>query len=493
MKNFSISLYAFHLRQSLDNALDEVDEDAATLLWRNLVEQTALPFPNLKDLYSHLICYENGKYNSKLEQGKQTYWLINSGSLDLGSINIAENFAINGNLQAFLLNDTYAVDLTLLPTSEGISIEPEQLLYFQYRSLLPKSIQASLGQTLWIYGETDKNDEECHELALKYVKALLQETDLQIVKSNFKKDYLLKSLVFEFETIDPQEPENPTKQCQILVSINNNQAQTPQLAEKAYNCLLELLCCRHKIQYINWQARQCYINSRKINSRFSKYTEKFHRLIADSQGELEELENLLIKMSPGNLDYALCLGDLKAHHTAIVTNIANYYKCLEEIADTYDSPKLWKDFVNHTCKRWQTQIELDINFLSPTQEQFEQMIDVTRCLVDVKLVQSNRETNKILREKEESLQSIIAMVGFGVGFSGIGATTSFYILSQEPKPTTSVNSFISNKLYPITHSLLFIIIYGVIGGLIARGFSSFIHRIHMSKKQTENKSPNLKP
>ena len=104
MKNFSISLYAFHLRHTLTDAPGEV-ATYANLLWENLVKlgEVFLPFLGLKELRSKLICYQNGQYNPKGEQGRRTEWLTDSGSLDLGSLATTEGFKINANLQPFLI------------------------------------------------------------------------------------------------------------------------------------------------------------------------------------------------------------------------------------------------------------------------------------------------------------------------------------------------------------------------------------------------------
>ncbi len=71
------------------------------------------------------------------------------GCLDLGNIPTTEGFKISETLQPFLLNDTYAVDLTLFPESANQEIDIPQLQYFCPNSLLPSQIQASLGQTLF--------------------------------------------------------------------------------------------------------------------------------------------------------------------------------------------------------------------------------------------------------------------------------------------------------------------------------------------------------
>jgi hypothetical protein len=267
MKNFTLSLYAFHLRHKLTDAPDQVAENAESL-WDNLVKlyDKSLNFPRLKDLRSNLICYEKIKdkneyeYKPKQEKGRQTYWL-SKGILDLGNINTTEGFAIKANLQPFLIHDTYAVDLTLYPKSKDISIDVNQLKLFHPASLLPESINASLGQTLWIYGEVEKTDEECAVLAEGYATALLAGSNLEL--GEVRQEKLLGCLLFEYQATDPNNRDNPAKQYHILVSINNTKAEAAKFSE-AYDLLMYLLAYRHKILYIYQQACHCNPEARSI-------------------------------------------------------------------------------------------------------------------------------------------------------------------------------------------------------------------------------------
>jgi hypothetical protein len=124
MKNLSLSLYAFHLRQTLTDAPDRVADDAA-LLWDNLTNLGH--FPGLNTLKSHLICYTNTEYIPENEPGQKTYWLTHAQDIDLGAISTADGFKITANLQPFRLNDTYAIDLTLSPDSPHLDITIPQI------------------------------------------------------------------------------------------------------------------------------------------------------------------------------------------------------------------------------------------------------------------------------------------------------------------------------------------------------------------------------
>ncbi|MBW4630487.1 MAG: hypothetical protein KME30_00885 [Iphinoe sp. HA4291-MV1] len=382
MKNFTISLYAFHLRHTLTDAPGEVVVDA-NLLWENLAKlgEHSLLLVGLKDLRAKLICYQNGVYQPKREQGRQTEWLTDVGDLDLGSLATTDGFKINANLQPFLLNDTYVADFTLSPESPNISIDVPQLQHFHPSCLLPSHIQASLGQTLWIYGEVDPN-ENCNVLANKFATALVASTNLNPVQIN--QGELFGSLLFEYQATNPSEPENPTKQCQIFIVINNSQSPTIQLAENAYDWLLNLLCSYHKILYIYHQARQRYGEARAIYSYLEKKIQEFNNLISKTQTPISDLKKLLAEIPQNKLDYTRCLQDLQTHQMSINTNITNYKTCLDEITAIGggNSPQLWHNFLNKDCKKFQEQIQTDINYLSPAQELFGQIVDTIRGIVE---------------------------------------------------------------------------------------------------------------
>lgn len=288
MKNFTLSLYAYHLRHTLSESPGDVVADA-NLLWENLAKlgEGSLPFIGLKDLRSKLICYQNDKYEPKREIVRKTEWLTDIGVLDLGSLPTKEGFRISANLQPFLLNDTYSVDLTLFPESPNQWIDVRQLHHFQTSSLFPSNIQASLGQTLWIYGEVEPS-ENCDELADKFAVALFADTNLNPVRTN--QDKLFGSPLFEYEVTDPSEPDHPNRKCQILIIINNTQDITVPLAENTYDWLLYLLCFHHKILYIYHQASQRYKEARAIYSYLEKTIQGFNHQIP-----ISDLQTLLVE------------------------------------------------------------------------------------------------------------------------------------------------------------------------------------------------------
>jgi hypothetical protein len=447
--NFTISLYAFHLRHTLTDLPDQVPREAS-LLWENLANlgKSSLPFPGLNDLRSKLICYENGKYQPQREQGRKTEWLTDVGALDLGSLPTSEGFSIKADLQPFLLHDSYVADLTISPESANIIIDIPQVQLFQPGSLLPTHIQASLGQTLLIYGEVDPQ-ENCQELAKKLATALVAGTNINTERCN--ESGFLGSLIFDYQAPDPQEPDNPVKRVEILIILNHQQANTIQLAGDAYDWLKNLLCCQHKIDYIYDLAQHRYREAREIYSYLEDKIQKFNQLVSNSQTTLAELKQLLAEVPQKNLDYTRCLQDLQIHHTSITTNVTNYQICLNKLGVIGGSvPQFWQDFLDRDCRKKTEQIQTYINYLTPGQEIFSQLVDTIRGVIETQQTESDRSL-------EETVQVL------GIGFGG-GAIISGVITANIDKIDLPI---VAHK-YPFYSSLYLSIIATL--GFIALGW-----------------------
>ncbi|MEQ8973982.1 MAG: hypothetical protein RIE73_26770 [Coleofasciculus sp. C1-SOL-03] len=410
MKNLSLTLYAFHLRQTLTDAPDRVADDAAKL-WDNLTNLGH--FPGLNTLKSHLICYTNTEYTPQNEPGKHTHWLTHAQDIDLGAISTADGFKITANLQPFRLNDTYAIDLTLTPDSPHLDITIPQLQHFFPQSLLPHRIQASLGQTLWLYAEVDTQT-DCASLAEKCATALLANTPLN--PSLQHQDSLFGSLLFDYLATEPNQPDNPASQCHILISFNTSQSPTVELLGKAYDELLQLLCSYHKLRYIYHQSRQRYPEARHLYSQLEQQIQTLPNLTTNPQTRLDTLKTLLNQIPQIALDYARCLRDLRAHHTAMETNLTNFDIKKRNLAQIGDIPSFWDEFLKDS-QRDKQQIQTDINYLSPGQELFGQMLETVRGIVD--LDQANRD--RTLDQKLQNLELWIAVVGTGLAVSGISS------------------------------------------------------------------------
>ena len=438
MKNFTISFYFYHLCNSLNDAPEKLSADADKL-WENLASSDASSlFPELKNLRSYLNC-----------DSEESGWLTKDlFPIDLGSSETTEDWQIEGNILPFRLHDTYFADLTFYPQPPDIDLEPSQLDRFPIKPLLRDKINPSLGQTIGIYGEVDKSDRYCQEIADEYVKEILK-------NSNYAEPILLKSgklfgsLLYEYEAADKDEPNNIAKKCHLLILINNSEANTLKLAKKAYEWLRDLLCCRHKILFVYQQAREMYRQGRRLYGELEAEIGRFSNKVETAEGRLDYLKELLKNLPPNYLNYARCLRDLKAHQTTIETNMKNYQTRRTKMANIGEIPGFWQEFLDR-CERWQTQITTDLNYLSPGQDLFEQVVNTARSIAEIDQAESGR-----------SLEKTIQLLGAGLGSGAIAASA---IASHVQTPVTLKPNY---PIHPAASTLLWSAFFGLVGWGIA--------------------------
>jgi len=435
MKNFTISFYFYHLCHTLTDAPEKLSVDADKL-WKNLASSAANSlFPELKKLYN------NDSDNSG--------WLTaNSVPIDLGSSETTEDWKIEANLLPFRLHDTYFADLTLSPKPSDFYLQSSEIQQFPINALLPDKINPSLGATVWIYGEVEKGDRYCQEIADEYLQEIVKDSNYaEPILVNVGK--LFGSLLYEYEAADKDDPKNIAKKCHFLVLINNSEANTVELASKAYEWLRDLLCCRHKILFVYQQARENYLQGRKLYSELEQEIGHFSEEVSTPEGRLEYLKELLKNLPQNYLNYARCLRDLKGHQTAIETNTSNYQLCQNKIAEIGEIPEHWQEFLTR-CELWQTQIKTDLNYLSPGQDLFEQVVNTARSIAEIDQAESDR-----------SLERTIQMLGAGLGSGAIAASA---IAGHVQTPIKLKPGY---PIHPAATTLFWSVFFGLIGWGIA--------------------------
>lgn len=459
MKNFTISLYAFHLRNRLTDAPGKVAPGAETL-WENLAElgKASLPLPELKNLRSHLICYdENGEYNSAPELQRSTEWLTETGSLDLGSFETELGYKIEGSLEAFRLNDTYFADLTLYPESVDIAIEPSQLQQLQFQHLLPTKIYSSLGQTIWIYGEIEKPDDECKSLAESYALALLEGSkfagNLRLINGG----NVFGSLFFEYEAADPDNSRDLAKNCHLLVLIDNSGDPTIEAFSASYEWFRNLLWYRHKIIYVYQQSRELYQSCRQIYSELEAEIKKFSRSDREDRKRLKYLKNLLNNLPEKYLEYSRCLRDLQTQLTGLNTNAENYDIAIKKIIEIGgEESELWQKLTKNIVL-WQKQIQTDLEYLEPGKELFDRILETARGIAEIEQAESDR-----------SLEKTIQILGVALGVGGI-FVTCYVEYADVPfvfKPSGKLNT-----IHPLVSSIFWTLLFACFAGVMTWWFA----------------------
>ena len=474
LKNPSVTLYAFHLCQDLSQELEQLREDADQL-WQhcaNLSEPLAIP--DLK--------YLPEKLPSPLSQTGNTPLTYTAPLQLAGSPLTVQVYPVK-------IHDTYALDLTL--SCQNTTVAASEFSHFNPQGcLLASNIQASLGQTLVLYGEPVGTPDEDRTLADACVDGFFQGTDQkpQFMASG----QLFGSPIFAYDNGQ----EKPTEQSHVLVCLNRH-PETLKLVEKTSLSFFNLLCCRSKILFAYDQARWCYRQTRALYGQLEQEVKGFKELATERETRLEQLKQKLTEMPSKTFDYAGYLRDMEDHKTAIATNDHNYDYWLEKIREHSledDSIKFLEDFLNQRTKRFEKQIETDLNYLKPGQQLFDQMLSSIRGIVDIEQAECDRALEKALRDKEEAdqarekqLESIrhqeqkaaeereknlerwITLVGTGLAVSGISSQTDAkplesiiaQLLSKESLdfPTAGVTPWLA-------YSVVFVVVH-VLVGLIA--------------------------
>ncbi|NEQ70810.1 MAG: hypothetical protein F6K21_36040 [Symploca sp. SIO2D2] len=459
VQNPSLILYAFQLRQGMSQGNQEVMENADQL-WEQCVtfgEQRQILI--LKSLKSELLCYtydydpkeSKYRYNPDNEEQKATAegkldpddWLElirkdpqsnQARQLRFHTELDNDGLRLMGEIYPLRIHDTYALDLTLRYRETVNLTKLSQLNPTDH-------IQASLGQTLLLFTKpinsnpvSPRDNKECSEcdpnqphfssypdLANHCVAALFKDTAEVIPLA--ATGQLFGSPIFEYDN-DKQQPK---ERRHVLVWFDSH-PETVSKGAEAYYSLLNLLCCRSKIIYAYDQSRRCHEAAREISSQLEQ---KVEELVQPPEETLEDLEEWLRFIPQQAFHYAKYLRDMEDHSTAINTNMLNYTAMLEKIQTLSlpdDNLTFCQNFLDHNCKKWQKQIEVDLNYLKPSQHLFDQMSSTIRGIIEVKQTESDRDLQKTLQDKEaadkkreKQLESVIAGVGTGLTISGISS------------------------------------------------------------------------
>ncbi len=453
IKNPSVTLYAFHLCQDLTQEPGQLRQDADRL-WQNCANLSEpLAIPDLKSLPEKLQSHPTqipitSRYIELLpDNGRLKY----SPPLQI------EGSALTVEVYPLQIHDTYALDLTLY--YQNVTVSTNQFSHLNPQGcLLASNIRASLGQTLVLYAEPVDNRQEYRKLADACVDAFLPGTD-QKPPFFSASGQLFGSPIFEYDNSQ----EKPSEQCHILVWFNRH-PETLKLAQKTYFSFLNLLCYRSKILFAYHEARWCYRQTRELYAELEDEVQLFKELPNQPEARLQQLKQKLTQMPPKMFEYSRYLRDIEDHKTAIATNAQNYEYWLGKIRESSlegDDLEFLANFLNQRSQQFQNQIQVDLNYLKPGQQLFEQMLGTIRGIVEIEQAESDRALEKALREKEEAaearekqleeirrkeekaaeerekrLQFWIALVGTGLAVSAISAQTS-------AKPVETILTYLS--------------------------------------------------
>lgn len=357
----------------------------------------------------------------------------------------AQNVLLLGELYPLRIQDSYAVDLTLRYRHTA---DIPQLHLLNPTDV----INASLGQTLLLFAKpVDVPESAYQDLANQCVAALLgkntngQNSSFQIQPS--AKGQLFGSPIFEYDNYK----ENPTERRHILVWLDTHPNTLNCVEQRAfYHTLLNLLYCRSKILYTYYQSRLRDSAAREI---YSDLEAQINRLATRSPDTLAELKQWLKQTPLRVLEYGKLIRDLEDYENAIATHIKNYRSSFDKIHSIcvdWDDLEFLENFLNSTSQQFQAQIQLDLRYLTPALELFQQTIDTILGIVEIEAEEQRQAREQEKEKRDRNLQDTIECVGVGIGAASIVASTSSY-LTQNGQVSIPFTDYSIN---PFTFSLL---------------------------------------
>ena len=464
IKNPSITLYPFHLRDDRDESDDQVAKNAQNL-WENLADNVGKEFDinELKSLRDKLTCYKNGHYEPNNEQENLNHGQLlkpDGKPLEFQQITQPDGQKLDGYIYPLRIHDTYTADLTFyyqnttIKVAELTRLNPEGCL-------LPNAIQPSLGQTLLLYAEPAVYD-TYRKLADECVKTFVQ--NKQEASVDFRAEgKLFGSAIFEY---DSQE-NDATKRCHILVWLQEN-PQTLNSATATFNFyLINLLCSRAKIIFVYHEARKKYRKAQQVVSELEKKLPKFSEIEREQnrQIKLQKLKELLAEVRTKMFDFSQQMRYLQEDRNTIDTNAENYSDTLTKIKSLCingDNLDFLQKFLDLAENKYQRQIEIDLNYLIASQDLFQHSISTVRGMVEIEQVELDREQEEGEKKRDDQLENIIFFIGTAIGGGQI-FSAAYPLIKDTPiqwQPDFSL------LLHPFFATLIWSLLFGLGFGLL---------------------------
>lgn len=448
MKNGTISLYTFHLARTFNDPPDRASKEKAKIFGEEI--QTRL----------------------------------------------TQQINLKNELITRLLHDTYFTDLTFY-SPDKIDLIPDEIDRFNPSQFLPQNIQninaaigetISIGQTIFIYVKVAYKMEANRDLADSYVRNFLKDTQYkndQITASN--QINLLGIPLFEYFCHTPAISNTQEPVCHILVLLNYHDQNGQKKLVDCYKDIVELLCSYHKIKFVYQQADVSYQAAVKVSQEIKKEIDNFVLYVADKNNNLDKLSEMLDKLPLLALRHSNYCGELEFSLTTIEINHQIYKNYLQKLLSEGSQLDSWQKFSDHTRDIFIKQIQFWLNYMSPRKELGQQLTASIQGIVEIEQVKSDRALELAEKERDRNLQTVLAVVGVGIGFAGIAASASPYLIKQVPEqnltfiPVHFQPSFGLNPPHNLTLSVLFSLGAGLVGVAIAARTMRYIQKHQKSR------------
>ncbi|MBE9143841.1 hypothetical protein [Planktothrix mougeotii] len=247
--------------------------------------------------------------------------------------------------------------------------------------------------------------------------------------------------------------------CLFDAQLNSSWSELSKKVEQIYPQLMRLFCYRNKVVWSYCQSRQLKIELKKANPIILKRVKDLQKQVDQPQLDLNQLQKELAKILKVLWSYSEKLISLEQQESTIKTNLKNYQKRVNSIAelDFNSNPEATRKFLSffsdYVEEKYLEQTKSDLRSLNSGFKLLENAIKTIEGIISIEQTKSDRNLNLT-----------IGVVGTALAMSGVTAS----VLSTQPERPKSHGDFSF-----MTSPAFFISSLPVLISLIILGLSRF--------------------
>ena len=338
------------------------------------------------------------------------------------TITLAEGDSLKITLSPYLLHDTFVVDLTTAWQDPCLS---------SLRSATPQALQLSLGQCCILYLKLHDPASFSASAAATYLSAVSEHHLVFCDEAT-----LLGRKIWEFSD----------GRCPWFVWLDSvtapieKEIETEELDGSYQQHLVNLLCCRAKIEFAARESRRSFAEGFHIYQAIEAQASHIPPLNSECKSSQDQrmasLEEQLRELPQLGRDLARCERDIATHRLTLSTNAFNAAQAAKALLREGDT--FLKAVLEQDAPTWLRQMDHDLEVLHAGQRYPEQLISALRAIVALDGQQLQRKLEGEEKARNRSLQLTIFFVGAALSFSGLAAAT-------RPRPAARLLAMLSNQ------------------------------------------------
>ncbi|WP_449419224.1 hypothetical protein [Phormidium nigroviride] len=453
----------------------------------NKIPDISKEFPKLRQNFPDSDRYD--LLDCELEDSRQYFLFSNEANKQ---ISVEAQLLYNLLLYPQNIGDSYSLLINIFrPQSLGLDrVNCDEISDFNpNQCLILEKDDFFIGQTLLITAFLPRSKPDNPEKLRPDAEHLLKKL-LTSCPEFYQAENFLNSYILEFS-----KPKKSLVRYLVLFYFDDS---TSEQLEKIYWDLPELFLYYHKITHVYQMSRQSadeidLLIREQIEAQLPSFSNQDSKQSQLSEPlNLEQLKTTLKNLLKTAPKYTLKFRELEDALNSININTRNYQRTLKRLqAKANDNLDFFGRFAERESQTFQLQIQADLNYSKPGSQLLDQAISSIRGLVEIDQAESDRnaearekdrdrvlqqtlqDNEKKEKDRDRQLQNTIAIVGVGIGFAGVGATASPYIIEEKPNqnftliPFRLQPSFGLNHPHHLTLSLLFSLGAGLVGVAIA--------------------------